>query len=361
MEKIKVDNVSYDPYFMLNVCPEDTESQVTKSFRKLAKIWHPDKLKFNDNENLMKKEQYKQMFKVIYASYEYIMTKKNSNYKKKDDITINKNDNLPIKQIYNSNELNHFNKEFEKNRVETPNDFGYTVNRFQTINEYEKSSDSLKPYKLFDSKKFNQDDFNSTFEYNQKQFYDSENKHELQPYHKTSDGFNAFNSCDLNGAANVSSYNGVMIVGDTFGQSGVGYYDNNFSDYKQTFSTPKNPNNKIKIPKDFKINNEDTVLTQQEFEIKLQSQIKNRKLEPIVSSNYKHEEQTFLGHQKNIIKEKIKNDKKVILQYQNMFDKEIISNAFNGNLICSSDYTHDNTNDNTHDNTHDNINNKTNR
>ena len=45
MDKIIVNGESFNPYFMLDVVPDDSETFITKAFRKKAKMWHPDKIK----------------------------------------------------------------------------------------------------------------------------------------------------------------------------------------------------------------------------------------------------------------------------------------------------------------------------
>lgn len=338
---IIIDSVSYDPYFMLNCCPEDSEAQVTKSFRKQAKIWHPDKAP--NKKNI---EHYKHMFKVMHGSYEYIINRKNNsnlkNYKKREPVAINKNINIPTKSLDNSNELSNFNNEFEKNRVITPNDFGYSVDRITNMDEYDKQSDNLKPYQLFDIKGFNNEDFNKAFEYNHQQTLDENSEVSLGLYHQTTDGFNAYNSGDLNGASSVSSYNGIMIVGDTFGQSGMGYYDTNYSDYKQTFSSAKNPSNIVNVPMDFesKCNKFDIALKPNEIKNKIDLQKSQRKLNNKDSNslNFKQQEELFLQKQEIAMKQKLENDKELILQYQHLYDKDTITSALENKLLTNKDY-----------------------
>ena len=89
------------------------------------------------------------------------------------------------------------------------------------------------------------------FEY-QKQVEESEQNNEIGLIHKTTDGFYGYNTADIKDCALVSSFNGLLITGDDLGESGVGYWSNNYGDYRQSYKSAKNPENKIKVPKEFK-------------------------------------------------------------------------------------------------------------
>lgn len=346
MDKIEIDGETFNPYFMLNVVPDDNEEFVTKSFRKKAKMWHPDKIK-SKNPDDIKRAQF--LFKVVVASYEYIMNKKNStnHSKNREHIEIPHNSNLKPKSIENSEELDLFNKEFSKMIINTPNDYGYqTEPRLKDTKEYDNFD--YKPYQLFNSKQFNNDDFNKAFEYQQQ--IHGNNDMDVGIYYKTSDGFNGYNSGELNGLGNVSSYNGVMIVGDTFGQSGLGYYDTNYSDYKKSFESPKNPDDKIKIPKDFtpstskKIKPLSKKESQRQIELQMQNRNINESIKGYSKQNFRLQEQILLEKQELELKEKIEQDKRMILQFQDMYgDKSLIQAALDNRLVTSADYVNEET------------------
>ena len=341
---IKVDENLYDPYFILGVSVTDTEEHINKAFKILAKKWHPDKNQHKSKNDL---KNIKEMYNIIVESYNYIINQKThfiiNNKKNREEINIPKTQNLPIKSLDNSSELNNFNAEFEKLKVTTPNDFGYQVERIQNLSEYENFEH--KPYQLFDNKNFNPNEFNKMFEYNQEK-YQKNDSQELGLYYKTTDGFTAYNSGDVGNAANVSSYNGVMIVGDMYGQTGVGYYDAMYSDYKQTFDGAKNPNNMINIPDTYQssIKIDDKLNeTQSRKQIELQLKARQNIISPSSNSrSFKEEEQILLRKQDEQILQKIEKDKKLILQYSNMYDKDTIEAAFNGQLITNSDYVNEN-------------------
>jgi hypothetical protein len=345
MEQIKIDGQYVNPYFMLDVVEGDTEQFITKAFKKKAKMWHPDKISKQDAKDPVKVQNIKHHFKVLVESYEYIITKIRSSHlgSNREDINVPKSNTILTKSIDNTSELNEFNSEFDKLRVTTPSDFGYNTERMTDVKDYDNFE--YKPCKLNfgDSKNFNKDEFNKTFEY-QQEFYNKNGSGELEVYHKTTDGFNAYNGSDLAGNACVSSYNGLMIVGDTFGQSGIGYYDSSYSDYKKTYEAPKNPDN-INIPSDFKPSNKTTKpLSKSESKKQMELQMLNRQIE--VNSKgkdkqaFKLQEQLLLDKQANDIKNKLESDKNMILQYQNLFtDKNLIQNALDGNLICNNDYS----------------------
>jgi curved DNA-binding protein CbpA len=343
MEQIIIDGNVYNPYFILDVVPEDTEQFVTKSFRKKAKLWHPDKI---PNDKLHEKsyvDEVNHHFKVLVASYEYIINKKQSiNHNNRESINIQKTSKIPTKSFDNSNELDVFNDEFEKMHIKNPNDYGYSTQpRMKDVKEYDNFN--YKPEKIFNPKQFNKNDFNKLFEY-QKEVYSQENNMEVGIYHKTSDGFNAYNGGELNGLANVSSYNGLMIVGDTFGQSGMGYYDANFSDYKKSFDVPKNPNN-FNVPTDFEAHSNKNIkaLSHSESQKQMELQLQHRQTQMFSQGsskqNFRLMEQELLEKQERELQQKIEQDKNLILQYQDMYeDKTLIQAALNNRLVTSKDY-----------------------
>ena len=343
IETILIDGVPYSPHFILDVTPEDSEEKVNKSFRKKAKMWHPDKLSPEDRKDPIKVESRKQRFKILVDCYNYILSKKSSfsNSSDRQEINVPKNNNIPTKNLDNSSELDNFNKEFESSRVHTPNDFGYSNERLKDLKDYDNFE--YKPTQLFDSKQFNPTDFNKTFEYNQETQGLSSSK-DIGVYFKTTDGFNAYNAGDSGGFANVSSFNGVMIVGDSFGQNGSGYFDTNYSDYKQVFSAPQNPNEQITVPQDFKSTVRKVVpLNDKEAQDQMNLQIQMRQMNLNSSSsskqNFQMQEQMFLEKQQDDIKQKIDHDKDFVLQYRHMYkDQNTIDQALNGMLLTNQDY-----------------------
>jgi curved DNA-binding protein CbpA len=328
MDKIIVDGETFNPYFMLDVVPDDTENFITKSFRKKAKMWHPDKFKSKDLLEIKKAQIY---FKVLVESYEYIINKKKSvNHKNREHINVSNNTNLQIKKIDNSNELELFNEEFDKLHVKSPNDFGYEIDpRLKDTKEYDNFK--YKPYKLFDTKQFNSNDFNKLFEYQQQQHGNS--NMEISVYHQSTDGFNGYNGGDLGSAASVSSYNGIMIIGDTYGQSGIGYYDANYSDYKKSFESAKNPINKIALSDKFEsstskkikpLNNHES---QRQIELQMQQRNIDVKSSGHSKQNFKLQEQILLEKQELELKQKLEKDKNMIIQYKHMYDDKSLIQA----------------------------------
>lgn len=338
METILINGIKYDPYFILDVTCNDDFEKINKSFKRKAKIWHPDKLPLAEKKDIKKVKERELRFKILVDCYDYILNKKNKNVKNREHINVIKNNNIPSKSLDNSNELNAFNLEFKKTQLKTPNDYGYSVDRIKNEKEYENFN--YKPQQLFGNKSFNPNEFNKTFDYN-KEIQSSDSHNELSLYYKTTDGFNGYNGSDLGGCANVSSYNGVMIVGDNFGENGSGYYDTSYSDYKQVFALPKNPEN-IKVPTSYNVIDKNKKLTNKEYQDKFNIQIQSRKMNinPKAGSmnDFKIEEQRFLNKQKNDIKQKIEQDRNMILQYKHMYDKNTIQEALSNNLITSKDY-----------------------
>ena len=353
--EIMIDNVIYNAYFILGVTSDDTITHINKEFKKIAKILHPDKMSIQDRNDPKKLAKRTKQFKVLSDCFSFISNKKQSyNYKNRNTpIEVINNTQVIQQEFSNNNILDTFNDEFSRLKVQTPNDFGYTTERMSELSStnFDKvksqyQSETFKPVQLYsvDNKKFDQKDFNKTFEYHQSQY---DNQAETTLIHKTSDGFNAYNSGFLSGSgdlgcASVTSFNGVMIVGDNFGKYGIGFNDTNFSDYKMSFQTQKNPESKISVPNNFKQKiNKDTPLTQKEIDsqIRLRKNINLDNNTGPNKNNYKQQEELLFQNQYN---DYIKNknspeDREFVLKYQHMFDKQTIQDAINKKLITNDD------------------------
>lgn len=356
MSNVVIDKISYDPFFILGVTPEDSLEHITKEFRKKARQLHPDKLNPNDQNNPRLVLKRSKQFKVLVDCYEYISNHKqnyNNSRKSKERINVTTFDDLSSKSFDNSKELNSFNTKFNDVKLLNPNDFGYKTERIGNLNENGNNFESLKneytsvshrPQKLFDNKNFNSLDFNKAFEYQQQQFneeMDEQGTARDTPnsviIHKTSDGFSGYNSVTLDNCASVSSFNGVMIVGDNFGESGIGYNDVNYSDYRQTFKGAKNPD-KLNIPENFQPVSSRATKPLTKKEIDTQIGIRSIKIEQKNNGNYNLQEQMLLEQQKTDLQNKIEQDKKFVIKYQHLFDKQTIEDALNDRLITSKDY-----------------------
>ena len=239
MDRIIVENEKIDPYFILGVSKEDKREIIELMYKLKAKLLHPDKSK------LKNKELRDKNFRILQESFEYIKhthnefnDNRNSNLKQFDNERFknssfeNANKNTKTKS---NKDMNSFNDNFEKNKVKRPEDFGYSSNRLENLDEYNEFN--YKPTDIFGGKHFDPSDFNKMFEYNKKTLNEDDD-YNGKLVHKTTDGFYAYNSggCE-NQVASISNYNGLMLVGDNLGESGVGYSSSNFGDFKQSFKS----------------------------------------------------------------------------------------------------------------------------
>jgi curved DNA-binding protein CbpA len=346
MEEIIIDNVKYDCYFILGVTPTDSVEQIQKTFKKKAKLLHPDKLSLDDKKNKALVEHRQKHFNILVACFNHLINKKQSylasKKKRSQDIRVKMSDNLETKQFDNHSELNSFNDEFDRMHVSTPNDFGYEVkDRLTKVEDYE--AFNYTPVRQFNSKQFNNDDFNKAFEYHQEKA-GQKSISEGALIHKTTDGFYGYNTGDLGNAASVSSYNGVMIIGDNFGSTGIGYSDSYYSDYKQSFSGPSNPETRLSIPQDFTPTpKKNQALTKSEMQKQLALQQQHRNIQNTSSGpsrmNFRMQEDILIQAQQQELKKKEEQDKQFILQYQHMYDQNTIQDALNKRLLTSADYT----------------------
>ena len=336
MSQIK--KLTVDPYFILGVSKGDSEEHVRKAYKKKAKTLHPDK---NPDKNQIELET---KFSILSEAYNFILQEYKSesqdlksNYNSFNDFT---DEDLSL----NNQEL--FNAKFNKNRGTRPEDFGYDVTErlgnldgteklekhYNTIStNYEKTE--FKTQNLFQDKKFSQDSFNKMFEYNQQKI----SRPNSNLLIKSTDGFCGFNSGQSDiGYSNVASYNGMLIQGDNFGQSGVGFNGENYSDYKQSFNAPNNPYSLDDVPDDFNVAN----VSEIDFEKKLQERIQEQKKHIAVSTgSYKEQEEELIRKQQQELLNKTIDDKNLINEYKHLYSGHLLEMAEQGRLSVSSDYT----------------------
>ena len=357
MDEMVIDKTAYDPFFILGVTPEDSIEHITKEFRRKAKHLHPDKLSSNERNNTKLVLKRSKQFKILVDCYEFISNKKqnyNNSRKGKESVNVPNYDDLTPKSFDNTDELESFNQKFNNIKLVNPNDFGYETDRIGSLNENGNNFESLKqqysssshrPHQIFDTKSFNSHDFNKAFEYQQQQYKDDKDdtgdNDKSIIIHKTSDGFNGYNSVILDNCASVSSFNGVMIVGDNFGQTGVGYNDTYYSDYRQTFQGPRNPN-QLSVPENFQSTSSRDLKPLTKAEIA--KQIRMRESQTLVPTgngskgDFNFQEERLLDKQKQELVNKVEHDREFILQYQHLFDKQTIEDALNNRLLTSKDY-----------------------
>lgn len=334
MDVITINDKKYDPYFILSVTKDDNLDFIYKAFRKKVKKYHPDK--YTDEKQ---KQKYECYFKILVESFEYIKDKrlnthdlhinrrKDKNDKDKNDKDKNTNEDM------NSEELKRFNKKFvEKKETKDKKTKGQQEKdkRIKSKEEYS----NFKPtyFNPLSKKKFSNEEFNKIFEYNKKiqQKENDEDKiKEKSLIHLTTDGFNAFNSGQINSnCALVSSYNGLLITEDDLEESGIGYWGNEYSDYKMSFKlSAKNPTSKLNVKK----------IKNKQDEI-VKKGIQNNKIK-IASGSFKNQQEHFVKTTYESLLQKEKKDKEMVLKHLHKYDENTVNKALNGELESSIKYT----------------------
>jgi curved DNA-binding protein CbpA len=348
MDIITLNNKQYDPYFILDVTKDDTYEHISKSFRKKVKKYHPDK--YTDKKQ---KEKYECYFKILSQSFEYIKNKR----KNVNDLQINRNnkkiekDNIKIKS--SKKDIDEFNNNFEikKNKKKEKKEKSITESDYKQIKNTEEYLD-FKPsyYNPLSKKKFTNKEFNEIFEYNKKiQEIDDDEIKKKSIIHVTTDGFNGYNSGQLNNnCALVSSYSGLMVTGDN--ETGVGYWSNDYSDYKISFKlSAKNPDSKFKIKneknKNEKNKNEKNKNEKDKNEKDKNENNKNEKNKNENnkiyqgSGSFKTQEQNFVKNTYESLLRKEQKDKEIVLKHLYQYDDETIKKALNGELEKSVKYS----------------------
>lgn len=325
MDIITIDGKDYDPYFILDVTKDDSSEHITRSFRAKVKKYHPDK--YTDKA---KKKKYEKYFKILSESYQYIKNKRQSS-------RINKNSHKTRDEKITQKGLEEFNKDFSEKckgdpefRADDPNRFGYgdDYDRLKKEDDYEKFKTDI--YNPFGDKKFSADEFNDMFEYIKQKDEDYDKVVEKSLIHKTTDGFRGYNSSDFGNCALVSSFNGLMVTGDRFGESGVGYWGSGYSDYKYSYKRAKNPSSIVIVPKDTVKKNPVEKITQQEM-----NEYKRRYNTKIDGDNSQVAIDDIIYEQ---LVEKEKEDEALVKKFISQYDEQHIASCLAGNLDRSRTY-----------------------
>lgn len=314
MDIIEIDGKTYDPYFILDVTREDSSSHIVKSFREKVKKYHPDK--YTDPK---KKEKYEKYFKILNESYRYIKDKRESvsKIRRIDDKkqNSNKKQNRLVKTFKEQNDLDDFNKSFNKHSDLEEQDQNYE--RLQRKEDYDNID--VKVYNQFEKRKFKLDEFNKMFEYTKGEDENDISKKSL--VHKTTDGFYGYNTSES--FALVSSFNGLMIVGDNFYKNG--YWGSGYSDYKHSYKMPKNPNSKIIVPKEKK----DKV--NKIFKNSIQKNDRDGEISPS-NGTFSQQENTLNKKIYDDLLKKELEDEAIVKQYISQYDESIVKKALSGEL-----------------------------
>lgn len=324
---ITIDGEDYDPYFILGVASDDTDEHINQIFRKKVKKYHPDKVKDKND-----KKKYEYYFKIIVECYGYIKNKRSSCDLKKNRRSRSQKQSQK-QTCLSKNELEEFNKSFEK-KYKSDSDKKDNKKRLQKIEDYVEQDNIEQDNtiaKQFSKTKFSNKDFNAVFEYNKNLQKDDIASKTL--IYKTNDGFFGYNTSDVGDCAMVSSFNGLLISGDTVGEMGRGYWGNSYSDYNQCYGNAvKNPKGKLNIEKICKENKKNII-----DEPKVKTTFNEYKrdyntFKYTVQNNYNKEQEKLFKRTFDHLLEKEKWDEQVVMKFKNQYDSSVIEQALNGEL-----------------------------
>ncbi|NBP00288.1 MAG: hypothetical protein EBU90_09220 [Proteobacteria bacterium] len=304
--KVTIDSKQYDPYYILDVTCDDTDSVILKSYKKKVKKYHPDKA-----HDATKKKKYEFFFKIIVECYQFIKQKRESV--------------RPVKRNLNHKSTRHIDPKDSENRENGKDDRENGKNNRDHLKDREnrkdpKDREDLEPiFRQFDNDTFTKEDFNKLFEYTRKK---AQCETGSQLIHKTTDGFYGYNASDIGNWSLVHSYNGLLVSGD-FGKSG------SFSDYKQAYNVSKNPKTKIVVPSDFKTEQCTKKITFEDYKNSLRQKSQTQKTTLAQEGVYLYNKKVAA------IQEQAKNDKNIVMQFEDCFDRETFNQAMNGTLDMS--------------------------
>lgn len=354
-----------DPYFILGVTRNSSIDQINSAFRQSARKFHPDRAKPEDREHVTRqfkllKEAYTTILKDVQSTQQTSNNNKDSykRYMEREAAAVN----TPPQTFNTGNQAVFDHGAFEKKRKATqhPNDFGYEtkprlgatvedhvdpsqVNWGAKMNEY--NSFEYKPSRIIGDKEFNNMDFNRMFE-QVREKADNDPSNERGLVTKTRDGFMAANSgMDTGGFASISSWNGLMVVGDNFGESGVGYDTSTFGDYRQSFMGGRNPDGPVDLDEGFKTRMErsglshDAMTRQEQERLLRQREMENDQL---MNQKYNKSFGEMTGdcllRESENLHDKLQQDTKFIEQYTDLYPPHMVEAARQGQLETAKDY-----------------------
>lgn len=228
---------------------------------------------------------------------------------------------------------NSFNRAFEDNRPEDPNEFGY--GDYQRTKSTAYSTDDVpKPPQLFKmdkSGKFNLNNFNQLFEEQIEDKY-AKDAEEYQMVKLSLPGLDTQSSL---ASTSIASYNGLMIVGDDYETHGFqsdttftkGGQTFGYSDYQRSFSGHQNPVKLNLRKKESQWEKERAsqmgAISSSEFKQR-QKELEAIRNEPIGTQETEAE---YYGRRARELEEESKSNARFVSMFESQFPKHIIEQA----------------------------------
>lgn len=325
MKYIKIDGEKIDPYFIVGVTEDDSEETLYRRYKQKAKILHPDKAKGKDKKLCEKN------FRVLKESYDFIKAEirgenNRNDIKKLKEAKREKYKEDDAKNFKTKEEKKKFDEKYEKEKEKSkrPEEFGHKDHRrMKTTAEYDELDVEIE--RILD--KFSSKKFNKIFEYIKEKKKDDDKERGL--VQKTTDGFFGYNSGTVKHMP-ISVYNGLLLAGDDYGEEGKGYYGDDYSDYLDVLNAIRNPKKgEIDIKKIMrrKVKKEEIKKNIKDLEEKLD----------IPRGSFVQSNEEFELKKSKQLKEEIERSKRMVMKYQDIFNKELIEQAVRGQLEMSSD------------------------
>lgn len=316
-DMIQIEGEYYDPYYILQTTRDDSDEHIAKSYRKKAKKYHPDKAPREKSVDYMLK------FKIVTEAYNYIRNKR-----------LNASIPKPKDELTKKFDVKVFNKDYVSGSVELesdPNKYGYGEHkRLQKIEEYDNFKVDIT--NQFAGKTFDHSEFNKLFEYNK--ILQENNIEDVKSIvHTTSDGFCGYNTADTGSCAIVHSFNGLMVTGDDYGESGVGYWGEGYSDYKKTFTGVKNPQTLVQVPSDYRPS--DNVMGVKSFE-EYKSSYQKAHESPAQQTTFTQQQDVMCKQMMETLVKREKQDETFVMKYANQYKPEFVRAAMQGELEKSA-------------------------
>jgi hypothetical protein len=121
-----------------------------------------------------------------------------------------------------------------------------------------------------------------------------------------------------------------MVTGDDFGESGVGYWGEGYSDYKKSFTGIKNPDSIVRVPENFVPRDTEKKVHMKFDDYKKAYDCAINKQENI--TNFNAEKEKMCNRTMDELAEREKQDETFVKRFVSQYSPQFVSAAMNGEL-----------------------------
>jgi len=339
------DPPKFDPYLVLGVTRACKLSDIKKVYYRLVKRYHPDGPERRTRENAEKMAMVTKAYNILSdptqrALYDNAYTADHGDLRTAYDnfsALQQKQVKVDAKQKFAQNDLDTFNKEFERNRAKDPNDHGYgddmatRLDASELVGGQRRNDYIPPPENLFGGQQFDHNTFNRMFE--------QMNEHTtgsalMERSEEDPSGFSLLGGTGA-GFSEISVYNGAMIVGKELDDYSRQASQLGYGDYKRSYHHGQNPSkidkstlNEIKSKKN---PYEDTKLTTEETK-RLYAERMKEFTQPLIDipqddrkRRYQEQEWRLQEEREAEVLKQQEKDREVVFKYKDQFPQHLLA------------------------------------